>query len=216
MKSKQFLPIGFYEEQAVPVYNSLKFAALTQTVGEYMLKYETSDTVIDTSKFAPVDHTHDEYMTKSQLINLFYPVGSIYTSTNSENPANRFGGTWTQITDRFLYCANSSKATGGSKKIFVANLPAHSHHINMETMTAGIHSHQLTPPVNTAQIKKYNAVSSGYLDVLGVQQVSGEGNFKAETVDGHKHSIIGDTQSTGSGSDYMPPYMTVYAWYRTA
>jgi hypothetical protein len=24
------------------------------------------------------------------------------------------------------------------------------------------------------------------------------------------------TYSTGNGKDYMPPYMTVFAWYRTA
>ena len=42
------------------------------------------------------------YLTKSQLIDLFYPVGSIYISMNSDNPSTKFGGTWTQITDRFL------------------------------------------------------------------------------------------------------------------
>lgn len=37
---------------------------------------------------------HDAYCTKSQLINLVYPVGSIYMSINSTSPQTLFGGTW--------------------------------------------------------------------------------------------------------------------------
>jgi hypothetical protein len=40
--------------------------------------------------------TIDETVIKvSQLLNLFYPVGSIYTSTKNINPAATLGGTWT-------------------------------------------------------------------------------------------------------------------------
>ena len=46
---------------------------------------------------------------------------------NSTNHSTIFGGKWTQITDRFLYCANSSKETSGNKTITVDNLPAHTH-----------------------------------------------------------------------------------------
>lgn len=61
-----------------------------------------------------------------------YPVGSIYISMNSTSPATRFGGTWVQITDKFLYCTKSSKTTGGSTTtkshtLTVAQIPAHSH-----------------------------------------------------------------------------------------
>ena len=30
----------------------------------------------------------------------------------------------------------------------------------------------------------------------------------------HIHSVYGNTADTGSGTDYMPPYITVYTWYR--
>ncbi|KAI5533841.1 hypothetical protein TVAGG3_0388720 [Trichomonas vaginalis G3] len=59
------------------------------------------------------------------------PVGSIYTSMEARGPQVMFGvGAWEQIVDRFLYCANSSKETGGSKKIKEANLPPHTHYRN--------------------------------------------------------------------------------------
>ncbi|EAX72057.1 hypothetical protein TVAG_377680 [Trichomonas vaginalis G3] len=32
----------------------------------------------------------------------------------------------------------------------------------------------------------------------------------------HTHRVSGYTQTTGQSKDYMPPYMTVYAWYRIA
>ena len=71
-----------------------------------------------------------ESILKTAIINLIYPIGSLYTSFDSLSPKNRFNiGTWTQITDRFLYCANSSGQTGGSKKITTANMPPHIHDI---------------------------------------------------------------------------------------
>ncbi|EAX70566.1 hypothetical protein TVAG_513930, partial [Trichomonas vaginalis G3] len=80
---------------------------------------------------------------KTEILQTLYPIGSIYTSMNSTRPEVVLGfGTWTQIVDRFLYCANSSKETGGSKTISGANLPAHSHYINLSTSEAGLHSHR--------------------------------------------------------------------------
>lgn len=41
---------------------------------------------------------------KPLLLDLIYPVGSLYWSSNSTNPATLFGGTWTQIADSPHYC----------------------------------------------------------------------------------------------------------------
>ncbi|EAX69829.1 hypothetical protein TVAG_564970, partial [Trichomonas vaginalis G3] len=89
-------------------------------------------------------HLRQELNVLKQILpNLIYPVGSIYTSMNSTRPETVLGfGTWTQIVDRFLYCANSSKETGGSKTISGENLPAHSHYIDLSTSQAGWHKHR--------------------------------------------------------------------------
>ncbi|EAX73158.1 hypothetical protein TVAG_242160 [Trichomonas vaginalis G3] len=80
---------------------------------------------------------------KTEILQTLYPIGSIYTSMNSTRPEVVLGfGTWTQIVDRFLYCANSSKETGGSKTISGENLPAHSHYIDLSTSQAGWHKHR--------------------------------------------------------------------------
>ncbi|EAX79376.1 hypothetical protein TVAG_346570, partial [Trichomonas vaginalis G3] len=74
---------------------------------------------------------------KTEILQTLYPIGSIYTSMNSTRPEVVLGlGTWTQIVDRFLYCANSSKETGGSKTISGENLPAHSHYVDLSTSQA--------------------------------------------------------------------------------
>ena len=42
-----------------------------------------------------------------------YPVGAYYISESATSPASLFGGTWTQVTGRFMRAANDT-ATGGS------------------------------------------------------------------------------------------------------
>ena len=42
-----------------------------------------------------------------------YPVGSFYISYNDTSPADMWGGTWTQVTSRFLYATNNT-STGGT------------------------------------------------------------------------------------------------------
>ena len=83
------------------------------------------------------------------LLNLVYPVGSIYWSSNNTNPGTLFGGTWTQIKDRFILAAGdyySNGATGGAATVTltVSNMPSHSHSFT-PSGTVGSHIHSFTP-----------------------------------------------------------------------
>lgn len=75
-----------------------------------------------------------------------HPVGSLYWTSSTENPATTFGGgTWTQIKDKFILAAGdtySNGATGGSATVTLttAQLPSHNH-----TFTGTEHSHSYTP-----------------------------------------------------------------------
>lgn len=54
------------------------------------------------------------------LLDLFHPVGSIYTSTVSTDPGDLFGGTWERIKDVFLLAAGDTYEagdTGGSAEV---------------------------------------------------------------------------------------------------
>ena len=73
---------------------------------------------------------------KQELINLIYPVGSIYMSVNSTSPVSLFGGTWTQLQDRFLLGAGSTYsngATGGAATVTLTSsqIPSHKHKLRV-------------------------------------------------------------------------------------
>ncbi|KAI5510922.1 keratin-associated protein family [Trichomonas vaginalis G3] len=145
----------------------------------------------------------------SHMFDLMNPVGSIYTSMEARGPQVMFGvGAWEQIVDRFLYCANSSKETGGSKKITEANLPPHTH--TGTTNFSGDHSHSLRdhPLYNSEYYAGNDVLSPDY-------NHSAKKTFRP-TEPGGNHTHTFTTNPTGLGKDYMPPYMTVYAWYRIA
>ncbi|EAY07237.1 hypothetical protein TVAG_240380 [Trichomonas vaginalis G3] len=147
---------------------------------------------------------------KTEILQTVYPIGSIYTSMNSTRPEVVLGfGTWTQIVDRFLYCANSSKETGGSKTISGANLPAHSHYVSLTTSQEGGHRHKYWDWTGMTKGKGYDVKDNVQFAIncfLSNTEVGGN----------HTHFVSGYTQTTGQSKDYMPPYMTVYAWYRIA
>ncbi|EAY05878.1 hypothetical protein TVAG_284610 [Trichomonas vaginalis G3] len=147
---------------------------------------------------------------KTEILQTLYPIGSIYTSMNSTRPETVLGfGTWTQIVDRFLYCANSSKETGGSKTISGENLPAHSHYIDLSTSQAGWHKHKFWDWSAMKKGKGYDVKDDVQFAINCFWgNTQGDGN--------HTHRVSGYTQTTGQSKDYMPPYMTVYAWYRIA
>ncbi|EAX79834.1 hypothetical protein TVAG_207770 [Trichomonas vaginalis G3] len=147
---------------------------------------------------------------KTEILQTLYPIGSIYTSMNSTRPEVVLGlGTWTQIVDRFLYCANSSKETGGSKTISGENLPAHSHYVSLTTSREGGHRHKYWDWTGMTKGKGYDVKDNVQFAIncfLSNTEVGGN----------HTHFVSGYTQTTGQSKDYMPPYMTVYAWYRIA
>ncbi|KAI5506379.1 phage tail repeat-like family [Trichomonas vaginalis G3] len=144
----------------------------------------------------------------SHMFDLMNPVGSIYTSMDVRGPQAMFGvGAWEQIVDRFLYCANSSKETGGSKTITGENLPAHSHYIDLSTSQAGWHKHRYWDWSGMTKGKGYDVKDDVKFAINCYwSDTQGEGN--------HTHRVSGYTQTTGQSKDYMPPFMTVFAWYR--
>ena len=121
-----------------------------------------------------------------------FPVGYIYQSYNSTSPANIYGGSWTPITGRFLYC-NNGTGVGGSntQTITTANLPAHSHSINIATTA------------------KDGQSSYGLGTALAYH-----GRVVVSFDDG-AHKTNTNNSGSGSAVNNMPAYQTCYAWRRT-
>ena len=149
------------------------------------------------------------------MMQKIYPVGSIYTSMNNTSPEQIFGfGKWTQIVDRFLYCANSSKEIGGSKKISVDNLPSHNHRFSATTSTNGEHTHSMTKRGYTNLAAGSDRQGMNRYDITDDPRDVSTGIF-CGSAGNHTHTVAGITDTTGKGVNYMPPFMTVYCWYRS-
>lgn len=65
------------------------------------------------------------------LLDIIYPVGSIYQSMSATSPASTIGGTWTQL-ETFLYGSTIAKQTGGeaTHTLTVNEMPNHTHDMN--------------------------------------------------------------------------------------
>lgn len=151
---------------------------------------------------------------KEFLVDSIYPVGSIYMSVESTSPATLFGGTWSQLQNRFLLGAGSSYTagnTGGAATVTLttSQMPAHTHTF---TGTAASHTH-------TLKNKKTTWGSSGSSNVV-IDSTSSSYSSLVNVTNVNSTSITpkGTNSSTGGGGSHnnMPPYLVVYMWKRTA
>lgn len=176
--------------------------------------------------------------TTQKILNMIYPVGSIYMSVNNVSPATFIGGTWTALTDRVLIGAGSSyavNATGGATS-HTHTSAAHSHTTAGHTLTANempSHSHGETMPVQGySEWSSYTTTSYCVaIDFSSGNNYFGPGKTLNKATTGacgattsatgggasHSHGNTGSTTpgNTGSSSN-LPPYLAVYMWKRTA
>lgn len=140
----------------------------------------------------------------SGLVDLIYPVGSIYMSVNSANPSLLFGGVWEAWgAGKVPVGVNSSdtdfntvEKTGGEKKhtLTVAELASHTHSVW---------------PIEA---------NRGHMSVYFAQNAW---NAPGGTSNGFIMSSGSDdpqSSATGSGTAHnnLQPYITCYMWKRTA
>ena len=74
--------------------------------------------------------------TWKSILDMFYPIGSIYQSTKSTSPASLIGGSWQAITEKFLLGAGKNYLcgqTGGEEDhtLTVDEMPKHRHSENI-------------------------------------------------------------------------------------
>lgn len=140
-----------------------------------------------------------------------YPVGAIYISTVSTSPASLFGGTWTQIKDRFLYSVGDTAFAGQqggeiSHTLTVNEMPGHYHslghtgdHQSFSVTWGNIHASVEVPSADAVGHTPGQALTSG--NPLVVFQDS---------------DYITAYSGGGAAHNNMPPYLSVYMWQRVA
>lgn len=71
--------------------------------------------------------------TYKTLLDIIYPIGSVYFSADGSNPASMFGGTWVRCHSGLIASQNEDSNyatignTKGDLKITVAQMPSHIH-----------------------------------------------------------------------------------------
>ena len=169
-----------------------------------------------------------QFVTPSELVDLIYPVGSIYMSVNETNPSSLLGGTWELIEDKFLLGKGSTFSTlggtGGSATHTLTEneMPKHTH-----TQTAHTHSTHdgnffLTSKddisMNGTKRKIPASDSNGWYYIhdnstnpkgIGENLKNGKGQ---KTVT----DTVAKNNYTGGGQPHnnMPPYLVVNIWKR--
>lgn len=127
------------------------------------------------------------------LIDLIYPVGSIYMSINNVSPQTFFGGTWERIVDRFLLGAGNTYTAGGTGG-------SATHTLTVNEMPNHYHTMQVATSSTTASDAGWRA--SGVRAYSSQQTNSASDNIK---------DVGGN-----AAHNNMPPYLAVYMWKRTA
>ena len=134
-------------------------------------------------------YTYELYSIQAPTINVLdmvYPVGSIYMSVNNVDPSTVIGGTWEQIKDTFLLSAGDTYvggATGGeaTHKLTTNEMPKHRH----------------------VQVVSYSSGSTGWVNTWSGSNIAGTQQSTGESGGDQPHNN-------------MPPYLVVYMWKRTA
>ena len=122
-----------------------------------------------------------------------YPVGALYLSFSATSPASLFGGTWAQISGRFLRAA-SGTGTGGSDTCTLTGtqMPGHYHGVVREQ------------DGDWAGYWQSNASGGGLWWVVSNGTPGANRGLKTTSVGG------------GGSHNNMPAYQDVYVWRRTA
>ena len=135
------------------------------------------------------------------LLQAVYPVGSVYISATNTSPASTIGGTWTQITARFLYANTNPTATGGTNN--------HSHVLSanggaMFDVLAGVSNNKWINIGTTSSGRSFSPVNKHAFEAINY-------NPSSETA-WHTMALEGNTDSATT----MPSYYVVCVWVRTA
>nr|DAM53769.1 MAG TPA: baseplate protein [Caudoviricetes sp.] len=144
------------------------------------------------------------------LLDIIYPVGSIYFSTSSTSPASSVGGTWTQIKDCTLAAGGNVYGQpdryASSDMITTLEIPDHQHEVVAWNATSATYTPCAFWATNAgggniwAMLSYGNpAGSTGWnLWTKGTWRIDANGNLVAEQ------------------KAHIPYHYSLYVWKRTA
>ena len=162
-----------------------------------------------------------------------YPVGSIYISAVATSPASLFGGTWTQLKNRYLFATNST--SGGKGKDATSTytgVGAQSTTLTSAQSGVPAHGHTFSGTTHKIQARGCGGGTTGqtvsqYLNTtLNANTGDTWGNACTLTSNSHQTDVISwtdggtvnnnTTTNASQGHTHNVAYVEVYVWQRTA
>jgi hypothetical protein len=156
------------------------------------------------------------------LIDVLFPVGSVYFTAVNQNTATFMGGSWSIIADgRFIAGVGTGTDSTGNqntinagnnqgnyqKSLDASNLPAHYHYVANADIIPATTSNDLTESKSVAVGAAVSLDQAYYLKGTTTQPTLG------------RTSTVGNTAATdglGSPVSLTPPSFGLYIWKRTA
>jgi len=166
------------------------------------------------------------------IANIIYPVGSVYLTMSSSNPAQLFGGTWEQIANGRMLMGSAQQGSieqnTGNTGLF-GTLDSNELNYKFEAgQLGGKFRHTLTAAESGVPAHNHPAGTDRAYATAPAGSTIGEKGAASGTAF-YAPSIASDSnwytqQNTGSNTaanaqnphNNMPPYMTVNIWQRTA
>lgn len=145
-----------------------------------------------------------------------FPVGFVYMSRNNTSPSTLYGGQWSEMpSNRFPQIVRTSGSItngGANAHIHLTSIGKVRGEANMYVLDGDVN---LAGEWNTPTGASYNAVFVGGSRVFN-NGTSGNG-FNVNQIPGSFLVENGAARLNSTGqANHLPPYTTVYAWYRTA
>lgn len=165
---------------------------------------------------------------KTSILNLVYPVGSIYMSANNVSPQTFLGGTWVEWGAGRVPVGvsssdtdfNTAEKTGGEKthRLSVDEMPWHDHSgTNSTVETKTIHTRPTGGVLQHLGIRTYTV----RYDVNEQTQEYTVAPAGGQTLDVENGTVINSQygvcpNGSGVAHNNLQPYITCYMWKRTA
>lgn len=138
-------------------------------------------------------------MTFVSLLDIIYPVGSLYFNYENKSPADTFGGSWVQITGRVLRM-DGNVNTGGAD--------THNHGLDA---ASGSNSKALLN-IQAADMHYFRVAGGGFQS--NKKLIYGSAGTQQDAALPHGDAIgLGGSTATVST---LPAYQNIYTWRRTA
>ena len=218
-----------------PWNNGLDYDKGAHVLGSNGLEYiAVANNGVSSTVKNPVNDSNGTYW--RSFLDMIYPVGSIYMSVLSTNPATFFGGTWQKIQGQFLLGAGGGYTLGtsggnASVTLTTANMPSHNHTVtaantgahthtlkaaNVTAASAGGHTHTATNASNGAHTHTVSgsaASNGGHTHTRGTMDITGKTVNSPNDWQNGEQFTDADT-FTNSGALWMGDSQTITKRYK--